>query len=183
MTTPRGGSRALLLDRDGTLIRDTGYPRDPEAVELLPGVALALREAASLGYRLVIVSNQSGVARGIIQPAEAAAVQARVEALLHAEGVIIDRAYFCFHGPAEGCACRKPAPGMLLRAAADLQLDLSHCIMIGDKPSDVDAGLAAGCLTAAFGSAPHPGADAAFSSWADLASWVRAKADRAPQKD
>ncbi len=168
-----GARRGLLLDRDGTIIPDRGYPRDPDAVELLPGAASALRTAAELGFALVIVSNQSGVARGIIQPAEARAVQSRVEALFAKEGVTFERAYFCFHGPDERCACRKPSPGMLLDAQADLGLDLARSIMVGDKSSDIEAGLAAGCTTVAFGGLDEPRAAASFLAWDDVVPWLR----------
>lgn len=136
--------RALFLDRDGTLIVDVGYPRDPAEVELLPGAAAALRELPP-DVELVIVSNQSGLARGLISAAQADAVAARVMARFAAEGVLFAAAYVCPHGPDDGCRCRKPAPGMLLDAARDLGLDLAASVMIGDKPSDVAAGLAAGC--------------------------------------
>ncbi len=139
--------RALLLDRDGTLIVDVGYPRDPERVELLPGAAEALREL-SAGYALVIVSNQSGIGRGMITEEEAAAVQARVLASFAAEGVRFAGAYHCPHAPEEDCECRKPAPGMLLQAAAELGLELAACVMIGDKHADVQAGWRAGCRAA-----------------------------------
>lgn len=146
--------RALFLDRDGTLIVDVGYPRDPDAVVLLPGAAEALR-AVPADVALVIVSNQSGLARGRITLDEAAAVAARVEALFAADGVRFAGAYHCPHGPDDGCACRKPAPGMLLQAARDLDLELAASIMVGDKPSDVEAGRAAGCA-----------ASLAFDDWA-----------------
>jgi D-glycero-D-manno-heptose 1,7-bisphosphate phosphatase len=147
---PAGKARALFLDRDGTLIRDVGYPKDPNDVELLPGCADALRLAMEQGFKLVIVSNQSGVARGYFDEATARRVQARVEELFAAEGVRFDGVYFCFHAPSDACACRKPAPGMLLQAARDLDLDLGRSIMIGDKPSDVEAGESAGCIAYAF---------------------------------
>jgi len=150
-------ARALFLDRDGTLIVDVGYPRDPARVELLPGAVDALGLATALGYSLVIVSNQSGVARGIISPEEARAVQVRVDELFAAHGVSFAGTYFCFHGPDEGCTCRKPAPGMLVRAARELGLSLRASVMVGDKPSDVAAGIAAGCR-----------ASIAFSSWSDV---------------
>lgn len=180
MTSAR--ERALLLDRDGTLIVDVGYPRDPTRVELLPGAAAALAAARRAGYKLVIVSNQSGVARGLIRPEEARAVQARVEALFAAEGVTFDGAYFCFHSPDEGCGCRKPAPGMLLQAARELGLDLARCVMIGDKVSDVEAGVAAGCTSLYFGEGTPGGADAAFTSWEDMVERLLAKADGAFRK-
>lgn len=167
--------RALFLDRDGTLIPDVGYPRDPNLVSLLPDAARVLREASGLGYVLVVVSNQSGVARGLIAPDEARAVQARVEELFAAEGVFFARSAFCFHGPDDACGCRKPAPGMLLDAARDLGLDLGSSVMIGDKPSDVGAGIAAGCTALTFGDVPHPNAAASFSTWEALGAWLRAK--------
>ncbi|MBX3204663.1 MAG: HAD family hydrolase [Labilithrix sp.] len=170
-------ARALFLDRDGTLIRDVGYPRDPASVELVPGVVEALSTARELGYKLAIVSNQSGVARGLIQPAEARAVQARVDELFAARAVSFDGAWFCFHGPDEGCRCRKPAPGLILDAASALEVDRARSIMVGDKPSDVDAGIAAGCAAVLFGEAHHPRAEARFSSWAEFAGWLRANAD------
>lgn len=161
---------ALFLDRDGTLIVDTGYPRDPDLVILLPGVVPALRAARAGGWALVIVSNQSGVARGLITEDEAARVQARVEELFAAEGVTFDDVRFCFHGPADACDCRKPEPGMILAAARDLGLDLGSSVMIGDKASDVQAGRAAGCKTIAFGGAPAPEADARCAIWSEVAA-------------
>jgi D-glycero-D-manno-heptose 1,7-bisphosphate phosphatase len=137
-------TRALFLDRDGTLIVDVGYPHDPALVEPLPGAIEALRQLQS-AYKLVIISNQSGIARGKITEAEAAAVHDRVIEMFSAAGVTFAGAYYCPHGPDAGCRCRKPAPGLLLDAAAELGLDLAQSIMIGDKPSDVEAGRAAGC--------------------------------------
>jgi histidinol-phosphate phosphatase family protein len=135
---------ALFLDRDGTLIVDVGYPRDPEQVEPLPGVLDALR-ALQTRYALVIISNQSGLARGTITPAEAAAVHARVVAVFASAGITFAGAYYCPHGPDDACRCRKPAPAMLLDAARDLDLDLAASVMIGDKRADIEAGEAAGC--------------------------------------
>ncbi len=166
--------RGLFLDRDGTLIRDVGYPKDPDLVELLPGSAEALAEAKTLGFRLVIVSNQSGVARGLVAKSEAEGVQRRVEALFAEAGITFDGAYFCFHGPDEGCACRKPASGLLRQAALDLGLELSVSVMVGDKPSDVQAGHSAGCATIAFGGTNAPEATARCASWSDVTGWLRA---------
>lgn len=137
---------ALLLDRDGTLIVDVGYPRDPAVVQPLPGAIDALR-ALQRRYALVIISNQSGIARGRITQAEAAAVHARVIEVFAAGGVAFAGAYYCPHSPDEGCRCRKPAPGLMLDACRDLDVDLSSSVMLGDKPSDLDAGRAAGCGT------------------------------------
>jgi histidinol-phosphate phosphatase family protein len=141
---------ALFLDRDGTLIVDVGYPRDPALVETLPGAIDALCKLQHT-YALVIISNQSGIARGRITPAEAAAVHARTIELFAAGGVTFAGAYYCPHGPDDGCPCRKPAPGLLLDAAHELDLDLASSIMLGDKPSDLEAGLAAGCVRSVGG--------------------------------
>ena len=136
--------RALFLDRDGTLIVDTGYPRDPALVEPLPGAIDALR-ALQASWTLVIISNQSGIGRGLIAQHEADAVHARVVELFAAGGVTFAGSYFCPHVPDAGCRCRKPAPGLILDAAHDLGLDLAASVMIGDRASDLEAGRAAGC--------------------------------------
>jgi D-glycero-D-manno-heptose 1,7-bisphosphate phosphatase len=135
--------RALFLDRDGTLIVDQRYPRDPELVQLLPGVAEVLREMQR-HWLLVIVSNQSGIARGIISAEEATAVHDRMVAMFAAEGVAFAGVYYCPHMPGISCDCRKPSPGMLHTASRELGIDLKQSVMIGDKASDVEAGRFAG---------------------------------------
>lgn len=138
------GPTLLLLDRDGTLMVDVGYPNDPAQVQLLPGAAEAVRELVRVGFVPAVVSNQSGLARGLISPEQAEAVHDRfVEQFEAASGVQL-RCFYCPHGPDDGCACRKPNPGLLHRAAADLGLIGVPGIMIGDKLSDVEAGRAAG---------------------------------------
>jgi histidinol-phosphate phosphatase family protein len=173
--------RALFLDRDGTLIPDTGYPSDPAEVTLIPGVVAALLAALESGWALVIISNQSGVARGLLTPDQAALVQARVASLFGQHGIVFAGAYFCFHGPDDGCGCRKPEPGMILTAARDLDLDLQASVMIGDKPSDLGAGRAAGCRTVAFGGLNAPDADARCATWAEVAAWWRSNASGGPR--
>jgi len=138
---------AVFFDRDGTLIRDAGYPRDPSEVELLPGVVAALQSLRRGGFKLVVVSNQSGIGRGIVTVEEASRVDERFHALLSQGGIRLDEAYYCPHDPSAGCDCRKPAPGMLRRAATELEIDLSQSWMIGDKPTDIEAGQRAGCRT------------------------------------
>jgi len=142
----------LFLDRDATLIRDTVYPRDPAAVELLPGAADAVGDLARRGFRPVVVSNQSGVARGLITPAEAAAVHARFVALFTAAAGLDLPCWYCFHGPADGCDCRKPKPGLFRQAARHFGDPIdTRSVTVGDKPGDLDAGRAAGCgLTVLF---------------------------------
>jgi histidinol-phosphate phosphatase family protein len=140
----RAARRALFIDRDGTLIVDVGYPRDPARVEPIPGAADALRDLQS-ELALVIVSNQSGIGRGLVSEAEALAVHDRVIDVFRRAGVEFAGAYYCPHAPDAGCACRKPAPGLLVDAARELGIDLASSIMLGDKASDVAAGIAAGC--------------------------------------
>jgi D-glycero-D-manno-heptose 1,7-bisphosphate phosphatase len=145
------GTPAVFLDRDGTLIEDLGYPREPERIRLLDGVGAGLRTLRDGGFALVVISNQSGVGRGIIDPAEAKAVHDRFITLLGAEQVQLDATYYCPHAPWEGCDCRKPEPTMLLRAAADLDVSLPDSFMVGDKLSDAQAGRRAGCRTILLG--------------------------------
>jgi D-glycero-D-manno-heptose 1,7-bisphosphate phosphatase len=135
---------ALFLDRDGTLIDDVGYPKDPLLVHVIDGAAEALAELQR-DFALVVISNQSGIARGLVTSAQAKAVHDRFVRLFADAGVTFAGVYYCPHAPDDGCRCRKPAPGLLLDAARELDLDLTRSIMIGDKTSDLEAGRAAGC--------------------------------------
>jgi D-glycero-D-manno-heptose 1,7-bisphosphate phosphatase len=145
---------ALLLDRDGTLVADAGYLADPAGLRLLPGVAAALGRAQAAGYRLIVVSNQSGIARGLVSEEQVAAVHRALSARLRRRGVALDGIYVCPHHPEVGpppyradCTCRKPRPGLLLRAGEEHGLDLARSFMVGDRDCDVEAGRAAGCRT------------------------------------
>ena len=141
---------AAFLDRDGTIIEDRGYLGDPAGVRLFPGAAMAVATLAAAGYAVVVVTNQSGVGRGFYDEAAVEAVNRRVEALLREDhpGARIERFYHCPHVPGDGCECRKPRPGLLLRAAHELSLALPASLAIGDSARDVEAGLAAGCQRA-----------------------------------
>ncbi|SDF84225.1 D-glycero-beta-D-manno-heptose 1,7-bisphosphate 7-phosphatase [Desulfovibrio legallii] len=147
MDGQRALRRAIFLDRDGTLNKDTGYVHRKEDWQWLPGVAEALKRFRAVGYALVVVSNQSGLARGMYDLADLRALEAWVDADLAAKGAAIDAWYYCPHLPelTGPCTCRKPAPGLLLRAAAEMGLDLARSWMVGDRVRDVEAGLAAGC--------------------------------------
>jgi histidinol-phosphate phosphatase family protein len=151
--------RAVFLDRDGTLIIDRGYLRDPEDITFLPGAVEALADLQRLEFLLFVVSNQSGIGRGIITSEDACRVHERFVRVLTDTGVHFDGVYYCPHAPDAGCTCRKPLPGMLQRAAQDFGVDLESSVMIGDKPSDVIAGRDAGCHTIQF--AAGSGADPA----------------------
>ena len=142
---------AVFLDRDGTLIRDTGYLDNVAGVQLLPGVGAALAALARAGFVLVVVTNQSGIGRGLIRAEIVEQQHERLRDLLRPSGVELAAVEYCPHAPDTGCDCRKPLPGMLLRAAGRLGIDLSASFMVGDKPADVGAGQAAGCRTVFLG--------------------------------
>jgi histidinol-phosphate phosphatase family protein len=139
---PRPAQRpdAVLLDRDGTLVVDVPYNGDPTRVRPMPGARRALDRLRAAGIPLAVVSNQSGIARGLLTESDVAAVNRRIEELLGPLGPWL----VCPHGPAEGCGCRKPAPGMVLEAAALLGVDPERCAVVGDIGADVDAARAAG---------------------------------------
>lgn len=140
-------NRGLFLDRDGTVIEECGYLKDPALVRVLPGAAAALAALASEGWKIIVVSNQSGVGRGLITPQQMEAVQRRFLDLMELHGIPIVDSYFCTHTPDERCECRKPAPFLLQRAAADHSIDLSASYMIGDREGDILSGRNAGCST------------------------------------
>ena len=141
------GARVAFLDRDGTLIDDVGYISDPERVVLLPGVTDALAALKARGYALAVVSNQSGIGRGYFGCDQARAVHERVVEELRAAGVELEDAQYCPHAPWDGCDCRKPLPGLILRSARVLGADLGRSVMIGNGAVDAEAGRAAGCRT------------------------------------
>lgn len=146
--------RAVFLDRDGVVIEDSHYNGDPARVRLVPGAADAITALNRTGWIVVVVSNQSGVARGLFTLESVGTVHERIAELLRASAARIDAFHFCPHHPEADvlefradCDCRKPRPGMLRRAAAELGLDLVASWMIGDRASDLEAGAAAGCRT------------------------------------
>jgi len=139
----RRAIEAVLCDRDGTLVRDVPYNGDPALVEPLPGVAAGLGRLRAADLRLAVVSNQSGVARGLLTHAEVEGVTARLAELLGP----FDAVLWCPHGPDDGCACRKPAPGMIRAAAAACRVAVERCVVVGDIGADVGAAQAAGAAS------------------------------------
>ena len=139
--------RALFLDRDGTVIEDRGYMRAAEDVVLLPGAGEVLPKLAQKGWKLIVISNQSGVGRGIISRSEMQAVQTRFLEVASAAGIPITGSYFCPHTPGDNCICRKPSAWLLQEAARDHNIDLNASFMIGDRNSDIFCGKNAGCAT------------------------------------
>jgi len=146
--------KAIFLDRDDTLIEDPGYISDPDQVQLIDGIPEALSQLRSLGYKLILTSNQSGVARGIVTEDVLSTIHERLEQLLAEKGAYLDNIYYCPYHP-DGVIkkyrresdLRKPSPGMLLKAAEDMDIDLKESWAIGDSARDIEAGLRAGCRT------------------------------------
>ena len=147
--------KAFFLDRDGVIIEERNYLADPREVALCPGAPEAIRKMREAGYLVIAVSNQSGIARGYFTLEQLAAVERKINALLEAENARIDAWYYCPHHRrgtmpefTRDCDCRKPKPGLLLRAAEELDIDLPHSFLIGDKLSDIRAAENARCRNA-----------------------------------
>lgn len=158
----RNPQKAVFLDRDGTINKYVGFLRNINDYELMPGAAEAIREINRSGYLAIVVTNQPVIARGEVTEAELREIHNKMETLLGREGAYIDALYYCPHHPHKGyageiatlkidCDCRKPKPGMLLKAAADYNIDLSQSWMIGDGENDVLAGRSAGCRAIRIG--------------------------------
>jgi D-glycero-D-manno-heptose 1,7-bisphosphate phosphatase len=148
--------KVVILDRDGTMVIDRGYLDDPAGLEFLPGAAAGLRSLYSQGYRLVVISNQSGVGRGLFPIERVYAMNARLEHMVEEAGLRLEHIYFCPHAPDAGCDCRKPALGLMTQAAAELGFDPACAIVIGDKESDVEFGRRAGATTMLIGKRGSP---------------------------
>jgi D-glycero-D-manno-heptose 1,7-bisphosphate phosphatase len=154
MSPVLSGRPAVFMDRDGCLIEEMGYINHPGRVRLLPRTPAAVARLNQAGIPAVMATNQAGIARDYFSEETLEAVNAELGRQLGDQGARLDALYVCTHHPTAGrppyraaCECRKPKPGLLLRAAAEMSLDLSRSVMIGDKPSDVAAGQAAGVST------------------------------------
>lgn len=158
----RNKQKAVFLDRDGTINKYVGFLRNIDEFELLPGVAEAIKKINTSGYLVIVVTNQPVIARGEVTKEELQHIHNKMETLLGTEGAYLDAIYYCPHHPHKGydgevpelkidCECRKPKPGMLLKAAKDFNIDLANSWMIGDGENDIKAGIAAGCRTALIG--------------------------------
>lgn len=171
--------KAVFLDRDGTVIVDTEFSTDPARFVPLPGTLEGLRALQDAGYEIVIITNQSGVARGFFDEASLRAFHDFMVNWFGERGVSISAVYYCPHYAAGNvpqysisCRCRKPEPGMLLRAAADHRLDLAQSWMVGDRDCDIGAGRAAGCRTIRVGDWPNDDEPADFTA-ADVGEAAR----------
>ncbi len=165
MTSSMIGGKAAMLDRDGTIIPDRTYTNDPADVTLLPGAAEGIRLLAAHGYPSIIITNQSGIARGLVTLSQYRAVRLRLSELLAAEGAALLDTFSCPHHPDFGlpCTCRKPATGMYERAALSHHLDLSRCLFIGDKARDVAPAVAFHGRAALVHSTNTAAADVAYA--------------------
>ena len=150
----RAGTTGLFLDRDGTINVEPDYSADPDTFELIPGSAEAIREANDLGLKVFVITNQSGVARGLFREEDVVAMNERLVEILKEAGARIDAVYYCPHHPDVGappyrkvCTCRKPNTGMLLQAEKEHGIDLASSFVVGDKCSDILTGRNAGCGT------------------------------------
>ena len=161
-------NKAIFLDRDDTIIPNKHYLDNVEGVELLDGAGALLYYLKSLGYKLILITNQSGVSRGYFDEAMVHAQYDRLQELLSEFDVQFDLMKFCSHAPDDHCDCRKPSPNMILEAAIELQIDLSESWMIGDKASDVGSGQRAGTKTIYFNTDQHPEADYSVSKLSDI---------------
>ena len=139
--------KAVIMDRDGTIFKERHYLSDPSNMEVFKGVFPALKRLKSLGWKLIIGTNQSGIGRGYFALSDMQKVHAAFLRLCRKNKLKIDEIYFCPHHPQAGCKCRKPEIGMLLKAKRKFNLDLPRCVVIGDKVSDVEWGERAGTRT------------------------------------
>ncbi|MCK9279117.1 MAG: HAD family hydrolase [Melioribacteraceae bacterium] len=142
-------NKAIFLDRDGTLNYDPGYISDPEVIKLLPGVVEGLKYLqVELHFKLIVVSNQAGISRGLLTHEQVDKVNERISDLLISDQIRIEKFYYCPSHPEfsteDECKCRKPSPKMILDAADELNIDLSKSYLIGDRASDIESGLNAG---------------------------------------
>jgi D-glycero-D-manno-heptose 1,7-bisphosphate phosphatase len=137
---------AIFLDRDGVIIKEKNFQSDPATIEFIPG---SLEALSNLGpnFLTVVISNQSGIARGYFSQDDVIKFHHALDKILRQQGIAISAWYFCPHGPDDDCSCRKPRPGMVLRAAQDLAIDIDASWIVGDKSSDIATGNASGLRT------------------------------------
>jgi histidinol-phosphate phosphatase family protein len=168
--------RALFLDRDGVINvpppPEIRYILEPRAFYLMPGIAEAVRLCNEHSIPVVVVTNQKCIAAGQLTPETLENIHARMRELLAEQNAKIDGLYFCPHREEDHCQCRKPRPGMILQAAADLKLDLKHSWLAGDQPRDIEAGRAAGCHTLHIGTPSDPSADVQLTGTEELPEWI-----------
>ena len=156
-------SPAVFLDRDGTIMEDTDYCSDPKYVRIFPGVLEALRRLKSEGFKIVVITNQSGIGRGLFTLDQYRAVE--TEVLRQLGDGLVDATYYCPDAPEQHSECRKPAPGMVVKATRDHQIDLSRSFLIGDKEIDVECGRNAGVRAIRVRTGTHRDVTGSNADW------------------
>lgn len=177
-------NKAVFLDRDGTIIEDIGYLCAPGQIKFIPGSIAAIKSLKDAGYKIVVITNQAGVARGLVTEDMLQTIDKVMHKSILSSGTHLDGIYYCPHHPEHGafpykreCECRKPHPGLLKKAQKDLNIDLAASFMIGDKASDIEAGQRAGVRTVFVNSGPHQDQLAKLTQQPDhLAADLRAAA-------
>lgn len=170
-------NKAVFIDRDGTIARDVPYCSRPEDFELFPGVSGAIQKLNRSGYKVVVITNQSGIARGYFTEQTLSEIHARMISLLAGQDAQIDAVYYCPHHPDDKCDCRKPQPSMILKAAKDLDIDLSASYMIGDTEMDCEMAVRAGCRGAVKIAASGPTqADHQTATFKEAVEWILTQA-------
>ena len=153
-------NKAVFLDRDGTIARDVPYCQKPEDFEFLPAVPEAIRLLNANSFKVVVITNQSGIARGYFTEETLAQIHDKMEHELNKHGAKVDAIYYCPHHPDDSCGCRKPKTALFLRAAKELDINLSRSFVVGDMQMDIDAGKALGCKTVLVTTGPQGGSNA-----------------------
>jgi histidinol-phosphate phosphatase family protein len=175
-------NKAVFIDRDGTIARDAPYCSNPEDFELLPGVAEGIKLFNKHGFKVVVITNQSGVGRGYFTEEMLARIHDKMRDELAKYGAHVDAVYYCPHHPDDNCECRKPRPKMVFQAASDLRINLQQSYVIGDHDMDIEMGKNVGCKTILIAaknkgseSDKVPCSDYVASSVSDAAQWIIAE--------
>jgi len=155
MNSSNSTNKAVFLDRDGTIARDVHYCRRPEDFEILPTVPQAIKLLNENGFKVIVVTNQSGIARGYFTEEILTQIHEKMRDELAKYGARVDAIYYCPHHPDDGCECRKPGTALFLRAAREHGIDLRSSYVVGDMQMDIDAGKALGCKTVLVTTGPQ----------------------------
>ena len=171
-------NKAVFLDRDGTIARDVHYCRRVEDFELLPTIPEAIKLLNANNFKVIVITNQSGIARGYFTEETLARIHKKMEEELAEYGSCLDAIYYCPHHPDDGCECRKPKTALFLQAAKDFDINLSHSFVVGDMQMDIDAGRVLDCQTVLVTTGPKGGSalidpsDYTAGSLLEAAQWI-----------